>query len=84
MPLISDQKQSPRGVLRKSYSENMQQSNFIKIALRHGCSPINLLHIFRTPFPKNTPGSLLLNDGFYKIFHVCRSGNTVSDSSYNF
>ena len=23
--------------------------NFIKIALRHGCSPLNLLHIFRTP-----------------------------------
>ena len=24
--------------------------NFIEITLRHGCSPINLLHIFRTPF----------------------------------
>ena len=24
--------------------------NFIEIALRHGCSPVNLLHIFRTPF----------------------------------
>ena len=34
--------------------------NFIEIALRHGCSPINLLHIFRTPFPKNTSGRLLL------------------------
>ena len=29
-------------------------------ALRHGCSPINLLHIFRTPFPRNTSGRLLL------------------------
>ena len=28
--------------------------NFIEIALRHGCSPVNLLHIFRAPFPKNT------------------------------
>ena len=37
------------------------QSNFTDIALRHGCSPINLLHIYRTPFPKNTPGGLLLN-----------------------
>ena len=35
-------------------------SNFIEIALRHGCSPVNLLHIFRTPFPKNTSGRLLL------------------------
>ena len=60
------QKQSSRGVLRKRCSENMQQiyrrapmpkcylmkaaSNFIKIAIRHGCSPVNLLHIFITPF----------------------------------
>ena len=36
------------------------QNNFIKITLRHGCSPVNLLHIFRTPFPKNTPGWLFL------------------------
>ena len=28
------------------------QSNFIKIALRHGGSPVNLLYIFRTPFTK--------------------------------
>ena len=34
--------------------------NFIEIALRHGCSPVNLLHIFRTPFLKNTSGRLLL------------------------
>ena len=37
------------------------QSNFIEITLRHGCSPVNLLHIFRTLFPKNTSGWLLLN-----------------------
>ena len=35
-------------------------SNFIEIALRHGCSPLNLLHIFRISFPKNTFGWLLL------------------------
>ena len=34
--------------------------NFIEIPFRHGCSPVNLLHIFRTPFPKNTSGWLLL------------------------
>ena len=33
----------------------------IQITLRHGCSPVNLLHIFRTPFLKNTPGRLLLD-----------------------
>ena len=36
------------------------QSNFIEMALRHWCSPVNLLHIFRTPFPKNTSGWLPL------------------------
>ena len=34
-------------------------SNFIEISLRHGCS-VNLLHILRTPFLKNTSGWLLL------------------------
>ena len=60
---------------RKRCSENMQQiyrrtpmpkidfnkvaSNFIEIALRHGCSTVNLLHIFRTAFIKNTSGVIL-------------------------
>ena len=35
-------------------------SNFIEIALWQGCSPVNLLHFFRTPFSKNTSGWLLL------------------------
>ena len=34
--------------------------NFIEIALWHGCSPVNSLHIFRTPFRRNTSGWLLL------------------------
>ena len=37
------------------------QINFIEITLRHGFSPVNLLHIFRTPFHKNTSGRLLLH-----------------------
>ena len=36
------------------------QSNFVEITLLHGCSPVNLLHIFRTHVPKNTSGRLLL------------------------
>ena len=36
------------------------QSSFFEITLRHECSPVNLLHIFRTPFPKNTFEGLLL------------------------
>ena len=34
--------------------------NFIEITLWHGCSPVSLLHIFRTPSLKNTRGHLLL------------------------
>ena len=36
------------------------RGKFIEIAIRHGCSSVNLLHIFRTPFPTNTYGGLLL------------------------
>ena len=36
--------------------------NFIEIPLRHECSSVNLLHIFRTSFSKNTSGWLLLTN----------------------
>ena len=36
----------------------MPKCDFNKVAL-HGCSPVNLLHIFRTPFSKNTATRLL-------------------------
>ena len=44
---------------RSASSINLQ-SNFIEITLRHGCSLVNLLHVFRTPFPKSTSGGMLL------------------------
>ena len=55
------QKQTSRGVLTKGFSENMQQIdhaekntyaevNFTEITFRYGCSPVNLLHIFKTHF----------------------------------
>ena len=85
------QNQTYRAVLRKRCFENMQQiyrrtpkpkcdfnkvaCNFIEITLRLGCSPVNLLHIFRTPFPKNTPRWLLLKlnkhlISFVLVFHL--------------
>ena len=73
------QKQPPRGVPRKSCSENMQQIyrrtpmpkcdfNKVVLQLRHGCSPVNLFHIFRTPFSKNTFGGLLLTFKILSMF----------------
>ena len=74
-------KQLSRGVLKKKCCENMQQnyrrtplskcdlqSNFIEITRWHGCSPVNLLHNFRTSFSKNNSGSLLLR--FLKIWLI--------------
>ena len=66
------QKQPSRGVLRKSvleicsillgeYDFNKVAFSFIEIALRHGCSPVNLLYIFITPFPKITSEQLPLS-----------------------
>ena len=67
---INKQKQSSRGVLTKRFSENMQQvykritmpkCDFNKVSsqlYRNRTSTwvfsCKLLHIFRTPFPKNT------------------------------
>ena len=44
------------------------QSNFIEITLQHGCSPVNLLHFFKTSFPYNTSGWLLLKKEFSALF----------------
>ena len=41
-----------------TFAYNSLLCNFIEIALRHECSPVNLLHIFGTPFSKNTSGWL--------------------------
>ena len=71
---IITQKQPATCILIKRCSGNMQQIyrehpcwsvisikllwNFIKITFQHGCFPVNLLHIFRITFTKNTSGQL--------------------------
>ena len=90
------QRQPPRGVLWKRCSENMQQIytrttmpkrdfnkvalQLIEITLQHGCSLVNLLHIFRTTFTKNTSRWLLLtfseinsNQFFYVLIQLNHS-----------
>ena len=75
--MLNLQKQPSRGVLKKGILKKCSKfavehpcqsvisvkllCNFIEIALQHRCSPVNLLHIFRTPFSKNTSEQLLLN-----------------------
>ena len=57
------QKQPSRSILRKNCSKICRTPTpkcDIEIELRHGYSPVNLLHFFRTPFPKNTCGRQLL------------------------
>ena len=72
---VRDQQQSPRSVLVKRCSQNMQQicmktcmlqcdfnkvaCNFIKITLQHGRSSVNSLHIFRIPFDSNSSQGIL-------------------------
>ena len=79
-------KQTSRGVLRKRFLKICSKltgehqcwsvisitlhSNFIETTLRHGCSPVYLLHIFRTPFRTNTSGRLLLFEIAIKRFVV--------------
>ena len=49
--------------------------NFIEITLRHGCSPVNLLHIFRTPTPRNISGGLVLYMRFILVQNNDPIGN---------
>ena len=57
--------------------------NFIEIATWHVCSPVNLLHISRKPFPKNTYERLL-----QYIVHDCsrrgyRTLSNIKDIAFN-
>ena len=58
-------------------------SNFIEIALRHGCSPVNLLHIFRTCFPRNTSVWLLLIFAWTLIVHRFLKYSMICSQAYD-
>ena len=77
LPWCCLQKQTFRGVLNKRCFEKMQRNfNFIEIILRHWSSPVNLLHIFRTSFPKNTSGWRLLL--YFKKFRTNTNNTHVN------
>ena len=55
----------------------------VEITLLHGCSPVNLLQIFSTPFPKNSSEELVLDElllqnekAFFQKRRVLRRAST--------
>ena len=48
------------GTLMPKYDSNKVANHFTIITLWHGCSPVNLLHIFKTFFPTITSGEPLV------------------------
>ena len=54
------QKQASGGVLEEKVFWKYATNKVINKVILHGFSPVNLLHISRTPFSKNTPVWLLL------------------------
>ena len=52
--------------------------NFIEITFWHGCSPVNLLHISRTPFSKNSSVQLLLTILLYLLLTLHFVPQTLS------
>ena len=48
----------------------------IEITLQHGCLSVNLLHIFRVRFLKNTSGALLLHPSVISVKQSHNNNNT--------
>ena len=59
------------------------QSNFIEITLWHERFPVNLLHLFRAPFLKNTSGGAFVSpfQNVLDIFLGCFSTNFGQESN---
>ena len=58
----------------------MPKNDFNKVAW-HGSSPVNLLRIFRTPFPKNTSGGLPFSNE--NGFLACRMISRFKDQTFS-
>ena len=56
-----------RTPMSKCYFNKVAKQLF-EIALRHGGSPLNLLYIFKAPFPKNTSGRAAILFSPVKLF----------------
>ena len=81
------QRWSSENIQHNTHAEvqfNKVAINFIEITLRHGCSPVNLLHIFKKLFPRNTSGWLLLLFGSIKLLRQVISLFTASEYIINY
>ena len=67
--IFTHYRSSPPQVFLGKYSPNLQENTFTEIALKHGYSPVNLLHVLRIPFYKDNYGGLLLVPRLQKIKH---------------
>ena len=75
---------------------NKVACNFIEITILHGYSPVDLLHIFRKSFPRNTSGRLplslplnpfhLIVSNYKYLFSIisCTSKTTFSRNNFHF
>ena len=57
-----------------SVNKDVAFQNLCEITLQYGYSPVDLQHIFRAPFPKNTYGGSLL---YFAIFKSLRSKHSL-------
>ena len=86
------QKQFSRDVIMKrcseKYATNLQKNTYvevwlIKITFQYGCYPVNLLHISRQPFHKNTSRGLVLFLGL--ALHLTSFvSNSIKSSKRNY
>ena len=61
----------------------MPKCDFIKVALLHGCSPVDLLYISRTPFPKSNSKELFLKVKSVEAVCKIRSSNVRNIESWD-
>ena len=62
---------SHEGTPMPKYDFNKVASYFLEVALRHGCYPVKLLHIFRTPFKKYIWRAATKFKEIWEVFHIC-------------
>ena len=77
--LLTSKERCSGNMLQIYGSSPLSKPDFNRVALRHGCSPASLLHIFGTPFYKSTYGGLLL---YFQPTYHCFSFKTPKANNF--